>query len=188
MNFYISDLHLGDERIFKLCKRPFSSLEEMENHIIKRWNEKVSEDDDIYVLGDLANGSASKIKEFFSKVKGRKHLIVGNHDEEYLTEYFLTQSFVGIDRLRYLNDEGRKVCVCHYPLLDWFSGNEIVYHVYGHIHNKTEANGQMYADIKGYYDNKPAFNASVDVIGFEPVTLDELIELKEGNVDDSHIN
>ncbi len=188
MIFYISDLHLGDEVIFKLCKRPFSSLEEMENFIIKQWNKKVSGDDDVYILGDLANGSSSKIKEFFSKVKGRKHLIVGNHDEKYMTEYSLTHSFVDIDRLRYVDDQGRKVCVCHYPLLDWFSGNETIYHVYGHIHNKTKANGQMYAEIKGYYDNKPAFNASVDVIGFEPVTLDELIKIKEGNTDDSYIN
>ena len=179
MNFYISDLHLGDERVFELCRRPFSSLEKMEERIIKRWNEKVSDNDDVYILGDLVNGSSKKIDEFFSKVKGRKHLIVGNHDEKYLTEYSLTQFFIEIDRLKYLNDKGRKVCVCHYPLLDWFSGDEVVYHVYGHIHNKTKDNGQMYADIEDYYNDKPAYNASVDVIGFEPVTLDELMKIKE---------
>lgn len=188
MYFYISDLHLGDERIFKICRRPFSSLDDMETHIIKRWNEKVSDDDDVFVLGDLSNGSAEKVKNFFSKVKGRKHLIVGNHDEDYLTEYISTQSFLSINRLVYLNDKNRKVCVCHYPLLDWFSGNETIYHVYGHIHNKTVANGKMYLDIKSYYQDKPAFNAGIDVIEFEPITLDELIELKEANKDEPYIN
>lgn len=188
MKFYISDLHLGDKRVFELCKRPFSSLEEYEEELIKRWNSKVKDDDDVYVLGDLAEGSVEKVKNFFSRAKGRKHLIVGNHDEEFVAEYFLTQAFVGVERLEYIRDEGRLVCVCHYPILDWFSGNEIIYLVYGHIHNKTEADGKMYDDIKRYYLDKPAFNASVDVINYEPVSLDELINIKGGKKHDTHIN
>lgn len=181
MNYYISDLHIGDKKIFELCNRPFKSLEEYENYLIKSWNSKVTENDDVYVLGDLANGSPKAVKEFFSKVRGRKHLILGNHDENYVTEYSSTNSFVSIQRLRYIDDNGRKVCVCHYPLMDWFSGNELIYHVYGHIHNKNASNnGYMYQQIEDYYSDKPAFNASVDVTNFEPVTLDELITLKGG--------
>lgn len=189
MIYYISDLHLADERIFKLCRRPFSSLAEYETKLIDNWNSKVTENDDVYVLGDLATGSAEIIKRFFSKVRGRKHLIVGNHDEEYLNEYILTESFVGVDRLRYINDVGRKVCVCHYPIMDWFSGNEIICHVYGHIHNKNSENsGYMYEQISNYYKDKPAFNASVDVTNFEPVTLDELIALKEDKQHETYLN
>ena len=189
MIYYISDLHLGDQRIFNLSKRPLSSLDGYENCLIEKWNQKVNEDDDVYILGDLANGDAKKVRNFFSKTKGRKHLILGNHDEDYLAEYSLTKSFVSINRLDYIIDDGRKVCICHYPLLDWFSGNEIIYHVFGHIHNKNAANsGYMYKQIKDYYSDKPAFNASVDVINFEPVTLNELIKLKEENSNDSYIN
>ena len=188
MNFYISDLHLNDKRVFKLCGRPFNSLKEMEDFIIKRWNEKVSDNDDVYILGDLSDNSIKAIEQFLLKVKGKKHLIIGNHDVKYLKEEHLEQLFVDINGLLHLKDKGRKVCVCHYPLLDWLSGKEITYHIYGHIHNKTAANGKMYEDIKIYYSDKPAFNASVDVIGFEPVTLDELIKLKEENSNDSYIN
>lgn len=188
MNFYISDLHLGDERIFTLCHRPFTSLDEMETSLIQKWNNKVNDGDDIYVLGDLADGSAERIAAFFSKTKGKKHLIVGNHDEDFVKEYVSTRSFASIEHLAYVDDRGRKICVCHYPLMDWFSGRETIYHVYGHIHNKTEQNGKMYADIKNYYADKPAFNASVDVIGFEPVTLDELIKIKEGEKHDTYIH
>ena len=188
MNFYISDLHLGDERVFALCRRPFSSLDEMESAFVKRWNEKVACDDDVYILGDLGNGSAEKIAAFFSKVKGKKHLIVGNHDEDAIEGIASTGLFVSIERLAYVDDCHRKVCVCHYPLMDWFSGKETIYHVYGHIHNKTKENGQMYADIKSYYADKPAFNASADVVGFEPVTLDELIKRKEEHRHDSYIH
>ena len=188
MHFYISDLHLGDDRIFALCRRPFSSLEDMETNIVEKWNGKVTDNDDVYILGDLGNGSADIITRFFFKVKGRKHLIVGNHDEAFLREYSMTGLFDSIEHIAYINDNGRKVCLCHYPLMDWFSGHETIYQVYGHIHNKTEENGKMYADIRHYYTDKLAFNASVDVIGFEPVTLDELIKFKEGRKHDPYIH
>ena len=180
MIYYISDLHLGDRRVFELCHRPFSSLKAMEEELIKRWNNKITKDDEIYVLGDIANGNIQIINDFFSKVKGRKHLILGNHDEEFANEYHLSNQFIDIDKIRFINDQGRTVCLCHYPIMDWMYGNEIIYHIYGHIHNKTAANnGELYGKIKDFYKNLPAYNASADVINFEPRTLDELIRLKE---------
>ncbi len=180
MIYYISDLHLGDERIMKLCSRPFSSTKELFDVLVEKWNKKVTESDDVYILGDIANGSSELVKDFFSRVKGRKHLIIGNHDEEYINSYLSTQSFVSVDGLKRIVDDGRIVCLCHYPLMDWLSGEETIYHVYGHIHNKNgESHGQMYRFMQAYYNYLPAYNASVDVTNFEPVTLDELIKLKE---------
>ena len=180
MIYYISDLHLGDERIMKLCSRPFKSTGELFETLIERWNAKVTDSDDVYILGDIANGSSELVKAFFSQVNGRKHLIVGNHDEKYVTAYFLTKSFVSISGLEYIVDKGRKVLLCHYPIMDWFSGDEKIYLIYGHIHNKNgENSGQMYRFMQAYYNNLPAYNASADVTSFEPVTLDELIKLKE---------
>ena len=72
--------------------------------------------------------------------------------------------------------------------MDWMEFNRQGILVYGHVHNKTVKNGQAYAEIKDYYKDKPAYNAGVDVIGFEPRTLDELIELKEVNKDEPYIN
>lgn len=179
MIYYISDLHLGDQRIIELCKRPFASIDDYEKYLIDKWNSKITKDDDVYLLGDMGC-SIEIVKSFISKVNGRKHLIIGNHDEEYVDDYKHLDLFVNIDKLLYINDSGRRVCVCHYPLMDWFYGSQIIYHVYGHIHNKNAANsGYLYQEIENYYKNKPAFNASVDVINFEPVTLDELIKMKE---------
>jgi calcineurin-like phosphoesterase family protein len=180
MIYYISDLHLGDEIILKLCSRPFASTSELFEVLVQRWNAKVADTDDVYILGDIANGSSALVKEFFSRVKGRKHLIVGNHDEEYMDDYSKTKSFVSISGLEYVVDNGRKVLLCHYPIMDWFSGDETIYLVYGHIHNKFSANtSQMYRFMQAYYNYLPAYNASVDVTNFEPVTLDELIKMKE---------
>ena len=56
MIYYISDLHLGDERIMKLCSRPFKSTGELFGILIERWNAKVTDSDDVYILGDLMLG------------------------------------------------------------------------------------------------------------------------------------
>ena len=78
MIFYTSDLHFGDERILRLSCRPFASVEEMDAVLIRNWNQTVSEEDTVYILGDLAfnDEAAQKVKE----LKGRKTLLLGNHD------------------------------------------------------------------------------------------------------------
>ena len=53
MIFFTSDLHLGHANIIRLCDRPFSNVEEMDETIINNWNEHVHKDDTVYVLGDF---------------------------------------------------------------------------------------------------------------------------------------
>lgn len=53
MVYFTSDLHLGHENVIKLCNRPFDSIEEMDEALIRNWNRKVTNGDTVYVLGDL---------------------------------------------------------------------------------------------------------------------------------------
>ena len=52
MIFYIADLHFGHKNILGYDKRPFDNTEQMDEEIIRRWNERVCDDDTVYVLGD----------------------------------------------------------------------------------------------------------------------------------------
>lgn len=49
MNFYISDLHFGHKNALSFDDRPFTTIEEHDNLIIKNWNEVVNIDDDVYI-------------------------------------------------------------------------------------------------------------------------------------------
>ena len=54
--FIVSDLHLGHSKDFIYRARGFESVEDMNEAIIRNWNEVVDEDDDVYILGDLVMG------------------------------------------------------------------------------------------------------------------------------------
>lgn len=188
MIFYISDIHFDDQKIFDKCKRPFNNLQEYKEEIIKRWNNKVKEDDIVYVLGDIVEDNSPHTIEVFKKLNGIKHFIIGNHDLNVLEDIKCSGIFESIDFMKVIDDSGRKVCICHYPVMDWMEFNRNGMFVYGHVHNKTENNGAAYAEIKQYYLNKPAFNCGVDVTNYEPVTLEEMIKLKEDNKNGPYIN
>ena len=188
MIYYISDTHLGDQKVFEKCSRPFSNLEELENEIIRRWNAKVKDGDIVYVLGDIAEDNYTKVIEIFRELKGHKHFIVGNRDLKMLELINKSNVFESIEFINLIEDSGIKVCLCHYPIMDWMEFSRGGYHVYGHIHNKTKKNDIAYVQIKQYFKDKPAFNAGVDVTNYEPVTLQELIKLKEENKDEPYIN
>ena len=57
MNHYIADTHFGHDNIRRLSNRPFDSIEEMDETIINNWNSKVTDDDDVYILGDFSHKS-----------------------------------------------------------------------------------------------------------------------------------
>lgn len=78
--FCISDLHIGHKNVIRHDGRPFEDLEAMHTAIIENWNNAVSENDDVYILGDFAwkNSVGAKV---LSQLKGRKYLILGNHDK-----------------------------------------------------------------------------------------------------------
>lgn len=188
MIYYISDTHFRDQVIFDKCKRPYKSIDEMESIVLNNWNNKVKDEDIVYVLGDIAKDDDITSIQIFNKLKGHKHLIIGNHDHLILEDIMKSNIFESIKFINLIMDNNRKVCICHYPLMDWMEFNREGILVYGHIHNKTPKNGYAYKLMKDYYLNLPAYNCGVDVCGFEPRTLDELIHLKEVNKDEPYIN
>ena len=74
MIFFTSDLHLGHENCIRLCNRPFSSIEEMDETLIENWNYKVTGKDTVYILGDLIYRSQKPPEEYLRRV----HLLQAN--------------------------------------------------------------------------------------------------------------
>lgn len=182
---FTSDLHLGHANIILTCGRNLegcgenlATVDEMNDFLIRKWNEKVKEDDIVYILGDLSYRSSISVKTYLKQLKGRKHLIVGNHDFQWqknianINDYFESVSDMKVVRL------GEKlITLCHYPLLEWNGSRRaknqqtsISWLIHGHIHNSRD---NVFEYIR---DNLPcALNCGVDINGFEPVTFEELL-------------
>ena len=169
MIYYTSDLHLGHKNIIKYEKRPFKDIFEMTDILIENWNSVVKPTDTVYHLGDFAFKNSYMTPEriiyiLSTKLNGDIHLIIGNHDYDWINR---VDSSVFVNEPKYyerIQDNGRNVILCHYPIEDWDGKYHGAYHVHGHIHSQ---------DIVTHLQNR--FNCGCDVRNFKPVTLDELI-------------
>ncbi len=79
--FFTSDQHFGHKNIIKFSNRPFNSVEEMDEMMIQRWNEKVGETDEVYHLGDVGLASSGKLRKILERLNGKIYLIKGNHEK-----------------------------------------------------------------------------------------------------------
>ncbi len=87
--FFISDLHFFHANIIKYESRPFKDVEEMNQVLINNWNSIVkSNDDKVFILGDLSLGNKDQIKLIIDQLNGYKILIFGNHDRGHSINWF----------------------------------------------------------------------------------------------------
>ena len=78
--FFTSDQHFGHKNVIRYDNRPFTSVEDMDEALIRNWNAKVTEKDTVYVLGDISWYNDETTATIFNSLKGHKILIKGNHD------------------------------------------------------------------------------------------------------------
>ena len=177
-NFYISDTHFGHFNIIKHCNRPFSTAEEMDNTIIQNWNKTVSDNDTVYILGDLAFSKGVKEHaEYLRQLKGTKIMIVGNHDydisknrKKYLESKLIDRICDYLEITDKINNQHYKIIMSHYPMVEWNGFFRGSIHLYGHIHNNIQNNAYK---IMKNIDN--AYNVGADILDFTPKTLSEVI-------------
>lgn len=173
--FYISDLHLGHENCIMFDDRPFDSCEDMHRTIIHNWNNAVTDNDDIYILGDIS--MKPDIGMFIvPKLHGRKYLIQGNHDR--LSDKY-KKLFVWVKDMTEVKDNGHSVILCHYPITSWRHMRHGTYHLYGHVHNSSEwtlverIKSQMIE--KGNPYNCYNVGCMLDYMNYTPRTLEYII-------------
>ena len=138
MIFFTADLHLGHANIIKHCCRPFKTVEEMDEHLISTWNSHVRQNDTVHILGDLIFRSAESPEHYLDRLRGKKHLILGNHDKDWIKKTDLTKFFVTVERFAEISDGQHKMTLCHYPLMSWNHMAKGSYMIHGHIHNNRE--------------------------------------------------
>jgi calcineurin-like phosphoesterase family protein len=170
MNYYISDLHFGHRKVIEMDRRPFDTVEQMDAELIRLWNQRVTDEDDVYIVGDFAYRNAYTATWYLRQLKGRKHLIVGNHDHNTIQDPKALECFASVEKMLRITDNGRVVCLCHYPVAEWNGKRYGGYHIHGHLHSRRDEVSAFMARFD------TALNAGCMLNGYRPVTLEELVE------------
>ena len=168
MIFFTADTHFDHTNILRLCDRPFATVEEMNETLIANWNRKVHANDTVFIMGDMFFRTTNP-EPILQRLKGKKHLVVGNHDKAWMKKVDLSQWFESVEMMRFFSDGQRKITECHYPMMSWPFSNHEGWMVYGHIHENT--NMDYWPLIAR---SRHMLNAGVDINGFAPVTFEEM--------------
>ena len=140
--FFTSDTHLFHKKIIQFCPdtRKGETIEEMHELIIDKWNSQVGMTDTVYILGDFSFSSSKKTIPILSRLKGRLHLVTGNHD--FWVDDDSRQYFESISDIKHIKIGNQKVVMCHYPTVDWPNMSHGAYHFHGHTHGDLILEGR----------------------------------------------
>lgn len=167
MYWITSDLHLGHKAILKMLNRPFENVEEMNETLIKNFNSRVCKHDKVIIVGDCTHHlTEEEARNILSRLNGRKHLIVGNHDK-------LVKAggvFESVEMLKSINDYGKTFWLCHYPLMTWNKMRSGAIMLHGHMHNQKEYN------IENKRKHILRYDVGVDANNYFPVSTKEILE------------
>ncbi len=173
MILYTADLHFGHSEVINFDHRPFADRDEMDAVLIKLWNERVQDDDTVYIVGDVCFKSHHNPDWYLRQLKGHKILIVGNHDWPLLDSPKACSYFEGIEKMLEIKDGENKIVLCHYPLTEWNGYYYGSWHIYGHIHNTRK---EAYEFMK---TKERALNAGCMINNYTPASFNELVRNNE---------
>ncbi|KQT48773.1 hypothetical protein ASG43_07920 [Aureimonas sp. Leaf454] len=159
MIFFTSDTHFNDPRILRIDRRPFPDLASHDEALVAVWNEVVSHDDEVWHLGDVARGTPAFKDELLARLNGRKHLVIGNNDDDATVQSRHWRSVQAYAEI--VVDEARLV-LCHYAFRTWNQMGKGSVNLHGHSHGRLKPLPRQY-------------DVGVDAFPFRPVSLSEIL-------------
>lgn len=166
--WFTSDLHFNHAKIMEYCPeraRLFDGVEAMNDGLIEAWNSVVHHDDQVWVIGDFALGAKEdQIEAILSRLRGHKHLILGNHDKKSIMTSLLGKDlWASVQSEKLLEIEGQYIYLRHYKQSQWpFSdAPNPSWMLWGHAHGSEPSYGL-------------SFDVGVDAVGIHPISFEQV--------------
>lgn len=159
--FVTSDTFFG--RKAAAIRRGFKSVTEMNQHMIDKWNEKISEADHIIHLGNFA-WSVDDIEKIYPKLNGSISFMIAEHDQSLL-EIIDMQNEIDIIEDQIINVAD--VVLCHWPLEVWAGKKQGKFHLHGHYSTNIKS------DIRHIH----RLNVCCDNWNLVPIEIKDTLEL-----------
>jgi calcineurin-like phosphoesterase family protein len=179
--FFISDTHFHHESIIKFCKRPFNNVTEMDETLIKNWNDTIPEDGIVVFGGDFIMSSNKKyITSLVEKLNGKIYFIFGNHDYQNKLDrpdiISLFHQTLNMGQFTVMDDDlpsgfGNHLnfIVTHYPFMFWRRG---YIHLHGHVHSGPDSTA---SEIVPFHPMR--HDIGVDNNGLKPLIYNKLKQI-----------
>ena len=166
--FITSDAHFSHIQPFVWEARGYKSVEEMNEEQVRKWNEVITDNDEVWFLGDGMMNDNVTGALCFSKLKGKIHIITGNHDSPARIELYKQLGFDIQDGKR-LTYKKKNFLLTHEPMNPSngrFKGWRDTINIHGHTHQ-----------ISNFTEGSPLiYHAGVDSHNGYPIKLDDIIE------------
>lgn len=185
--WFTSDTHFFHKNIIEYCRRPYYSVDQMNQALIDNWNRVVEPDDIIYHLGDFSFANKNKTRAILEQLYGYKVLIRGNHDRN--CEGYVELGFNEAYEDLILMTAGEVIWMNHIPEVNDEDDRKFVRPQYKESFHKLSPNERPakynrpslvlcgHVHEKWLYKGR-CINVGVDQWGYFPVSLKDLIELR----------
>lgn len=140
--FITADTHLGHKGALR-WRPQFTSVEEMDDFIIERWNSVVGMRDVVIHVGDFVWPSVGEKghRRYRERLNGRIIFVPGNHDHKKVAMWMGLEA---APMVHVIKDCFIPVILCHYPLVTWPQKHFGAIHFHGHCHGMlNDAQGRM---------------------------------------------
>lgn len=157
--WFTSDTHFFHKNIIEYSKRPYDSVEEMNEKLILNWNSVVQPTDTVYHLGDFGFAPKVKLESVFNRLNGQKFLLRGNHDDdaEKLGWGWVKERY----ELYVREPEKQMIVLSHYAHKVWNKSHHGSIMLFGHSHGSLQGDSQ-------------SLDVGVDCWDYTPVGLEDI--------------
>ncbi len=175
MIWFTADHHFGHKNIIKYTDRPFETLKEMDDELVRRWNSRINQEDTIYHLGDFTLGGVDYARSYFLRLNGKIYVVPGGHDEHWCKtkEFLYSKHYVVevLSQLYHCKVDKRFIVMCHYPMHSWEKSHYGSLHLHGHTHGTIGIINQS-SDVKMPPNQKQGkrIDVGVDCWDFYPIS------------------
>lgn len=169
--YFISDTHFSHKSIMQYSKRPWQTVEEMDEALIQNWNAVVPQiDAHVFHLGDFGFGHPEDMADILRRLNGNKYLLLGNHDRNVNAK--MKDAFIWVKDYYELmvldNDRKQKIVLCHYPLGSWNVCHYGSWNLHGHCHGNYK------------YTRGKQLDVGVDALpGYRPHSYNEIKQIMD---------
>lgn len=141
-NYFSADWHLRHKNILKYDTRPFKTIDEMDEAIMKNVCSLLKPGDNLYYLGDFAMMADKNAIEGFMKTLvytgANLFFIKGNHDStrDTVKLYRKYGTYLGEQTMITIQDQA--IVLNHYAMRVWRNSHHGTWQLYGHSHDSLE--------------------------------------------------